>query len=468
MNHRTVRASRRPGSSELRIRFRAVLLITLISAVAPQASPLRAQIDSTVLVGVHPGAAAQSTATGRMLVTLFPWKGKLYAGYGDYGANTGPIAIMGFDPATRTFTGEWTANTEAIHAFRTIRGCVYVPSIDRKSYGEPGDFAFLDSSGAWSNRDCGSTTHAYDVAALGDSDLFIVGSKNLRAAVFHSTNRGATWRIAQQDTALSGSPDDFARYYFAAVLNGKLYVQARDYNGTLHPASKIFNGTEWGDGPDFFPALPSALGWKPEEFAGKLVCRAWAPGRSSRVFTFDGAIAEWHDSMWAYDLAIAGDYLYALVDYGGGGTLVKRTRDLIDWERIARVPDSCRCLAILDGRVYLGTVASELLELVTPIPTRVDHPAAPVQDFALSVSPNPSSGRITIGITPAVDGASLQIVDMFGRTIFARDDVSGGAVSVDLGHAARGMYFVVVRCGGRRTVGKLLHAGNEMQDVKLR
>jgi hypothetical protein len=462
MNHRAVRASRRRRTSELRIHFGAVLLTALVSTVAPTAAPLRAQIDSTILVGVHPGAAAQSTATGRMLVTLFPWNGKLYAGYGDYGANTGPIAIMAFHPATREFTGEWTANTEAIFSFRPIRGCVYVPSIDRKSYGAPGDFALLDANGVWSDRDCGSTTHAYDIVAFGDSDLFVVGSKDRRAAAFRSTDNGATWTLARTDTALSGKTDDFSRYYFAGVLNGKMYLQARDYSGSLHPATRVFDGTMWGEGPNLFPGLPAALGWKPEHFAGKLVYRTWAPGRSSRIFSFDGATAGWIGSMWAFDIAVENEYLYALVDYGGGGVLVKRTRDLIDWEQLARVPDSCRCLAILNGRVYLGTVASELLELVSPIPTRVDHPAASAQGFALSISPNPSTGHTTIGFAPAVEGASIQIVDLFGRAILERHDVSGGALSVDLRSAARGTYFVVVRCGGRRAFGKLLHAGNGM------
>src|SRR5688572_7507248 len=96
--------------------------------------------DSFKVVGIHPGASAQNTVTGKQIATLFPWKGKLYAGYGDYGANTGPIDIYAFDPDSQQFTFVWEANTEAIYNFKAYNGRVYAPAIDRKSYSKPGDY----------------------------------------------------------------------------------------------------------------------------------------------------------------------------------------------------------------------------------------------------------------------------------------------------------------------------------------
>src|SRR5687768_9794362 len=78
--------------------------------------------DSFVTIGTHPGASAQSTSVGKQIATLFPWKGKLYAGYGDYGASTGPIDLYAFDPDSQKFTFQWEANTEAIYIFRAFNG----------------------------------------------------------------------------------------------------------------------------------------------------------------------------------------------------------------------------------------------------------------------------------------------------------------------------------------------------------
>src|SRR5688500_11079232 len=121
-----------------------------------------AQADSFFVAGIHPAASLQPTVTGKEVRTLFPWNGKLYSGYGDYGANTGPIDIYSFSPDSLTFTYEAEANTEAIYNYRAINGMLYAPSIDRKSYAMPGDYVKMDSAGNWVNYNFGSaSTHAY-------------------------------------------------------------------------------------------------------------------------------------------------------------------------------------------------------------------------------------------------------------------------------------------------------------------
>src|SRR5947209_35044 len=96
-----------------------------------------------VLLGTHPQAAQQATAMGRTIQTLVGWNGQIYSGYGDYGANTGPIAITPFDPAAGTFasTPDLTHDlTEQIDISRNICGRLYAPSIDPKG-GVSTDFA---------------------------------------------------------------------------------------------------------------------------------------------------------------------------------------------------------------------------------------------------------------------------------------------------------------------------------------
>src|SRR3990170_7512942 len=230
---------RRTTLNKMSVNFAAIILCVIAFSEYGTSQ----ETDSFFIAGIHPAASLQSTATGKQLMTLFPWKGKLYSGYGDYGANTGPIDIYSFSPDSLIFRYEAQANTEAIYNYRAINGLLYVPAIDRKSYGIPGDYSKMDSSGHWANYNFGSaSTHTYDAARLNGTVLFMTGSQDERATVWKSINNGDSWMKILSDTAISGNPDDFARFYFAGVYNDKLYVQARDFYGSLHPKSTIYDG----------------------------------------------------------------------------------------------------------------------------------------------------------------------------------------------------------------------------------
>jgi hypothetical protein len=390
----------------------AFLCIALLAAV-----PLRAQIDSFRVVGVHPGAAAQSTAIGRIINTLAEFDGMLYAGYGDYSANTGPIAITSLDPGTGIFTELAQANSEAVYNYRTIRGRLLAPSIDRKSNTEPGDYIERNADGSWENRDVGGlTTHAYDMATLQGNDLWLAGAFDTKATLWRSTNDGADWSIALQDTALSGSPDDFCRFYFAGVLDGKLYVQTRDALGGLHPRSRMFDGSSWSDGPDLFPGFSNALGWRPDTFAGRMVYRSREPRTSySQLFSFDGTTARWHDAFWVYDFTIDGGSLYAVADSGLGIIRIMRTEDLQTWTSVAQAPATTRSIAVVDGTIYVGTTRSELLQFVGRFATAPDVPIAG-SSFQVRSTNSPSGFEVEWNES-AERPSRFAIHDLLGRAI---------------------------------------------------
>ena len=102
-----------------------VHLHTLISALlAPALSASAAPVFE--LAATHPDAAI-----GKSIQTLKPFHGKLYAGYGDYFTNTGPIADRAFEPATGTFGSSLlSAQTEALMIYREIGGKLYALHID--------------------------------------------------------------------------------------------------------------------------------------------------------------------------------------------------------------------------------------------------------------------------------------------------------------------------------------------------
>lgn len=305
-----------------------------------------------VLAGVHPEAAAQRTAQGKTLVTLYPFRGRLYAGYGDYTANTGPIHINPYDPARGTFVGsQWKSDTEAILHFREIGGELWAPCIDPKV---KADFALLRTDGKWADREVVPSTHVFDAGRIGNS-VFLAGSHGNSAVVWKSADRGTTFKESLSRLPVSGTPKDFARFYFAGVFKGKLYLQAADYFGGPHPAGLVFDGKAWADGPNLLPV--KGVGWHAVEFAGRMVYLTFGAGHAvSQLLAFDGTQAVVAADWSAYDIAIAGDSLFAL---DADGT-VRRTKDLTTWAEVATAPVGGRCLAVTGGKLYVGASEGKL------------------------------------------------------------------------------------------------------------
>ena len=67
-----------------------------------------------MLLGGHPHAAEQPTASSRTLIETEGWMGRVYFGYGDLEEDTGPIRITAYDPATRTWDDRASFDTEQI------------------------------------------------------------------------------------------------------------------------------------------------------------------------------------------------------------------------------------------------------------------------------------------------------------------------------------------------------------------
>ncbi|HEX4775008.1 MAG TPA: hypothetical protein VH234_05835 [Candidatus Saccharimonadales bacterium] len=134
-------------------------------------------------------ASLQPTALGKTLYALKTFNNKIYAGYGDYGANTGPIAItpFAFDQATNTFTFASTAENS--------------PCVQN-----------IGSSGQPLNTDITETWR-------------YVGSAN---PIDPNTGKPATGNI-QYDF---GNCDQTEAIGLYRVLNGKLYAPSSDPRGS--------------------------------------------------------------------------------------------------------------------------------------------------------------------------------------------------------------------------------------------
>jgi hypothetical protein len=327
----------------------AALLALLLGA------PSAADAGRFALVATHPQASLQSTATGKTLVTLQSWNGKLYSGFGDYTANTGPIALTPFDGTRFASAPELNADTEAVSTFRVIDGKLYAPSIDPRVSADFAVGTSLAGGASWSNPTLVHSTHAFDIVSLTGSDLWLVGSDGYDAAAWRSLDGGASWEEILTVPPISGIFDDFARFYGAGVYQGKLYLQAKDYYGAAHPTSKVFDGVDWSDGPNLGTFNHA------QSFGGRLLYHGGlhAGWSSNYLRAFDGVSSRIALSTPIYDFKIDGNTVYTL----GGDGRVRRSRDLVSWTNLAKAPSQARSIAIFDGSVYVGATDSSLYRL---------------------------------------------------------------------------------------------------------
>jgi hypothetical protein len=327
-----------------------VAALVLPSAPAANAAPSRFE-----LLGTHPQAAAQSTAAGKTIYTLKPYNGQIYAGYGDYNANTGPIAITPFDPVTQSFGNPLlSADTEAIQLYREINGRLFAPATDSQS---GNDYAVSGTSGTaypWQNVSGLGSSHVFDTFTLTGEDLWMVGSRDWNAVAWRSLDGGTTWdQVLNIPTINGGSP---ARFNFGFVFQGKVYLQASE-GGRPHPHSYVFDGTEWTQGPHLFAQLYTGSGHHPELFAGKVVFQTVAGGWGELV-AFDGAKTTQVLAPQVRDFVVDNGKIYALTM----ADTVVASSDLLTWTEVVAAPRTATSITFLAGKLYVGTERAQLYE----------------------------------------------------------------------------------------------------------
>lgn len=419
------------------------------------------------VIGTHPDAVLQPTTTGKTIIDLAVEGTQLYSGYGDYGTNTGPIKIRPFNLSTNTFgASQLTLDTDQIGVYRKIGGFLYAPMIDPHTAPWTMNVGYgSNSSGSWQSYANAPAIHLFDVATLNGTDRWMVGSATAPdgttrygATAYRSVNGTSGWTRVQTDqTTPYASNTGFERYYWAAAINGKMYIQA---NGVTPTAPlRIFDGVSWTTGTTSTicnTTNPNQV----EVFNSYIIC----PGAQSSLIAFNGTTIQAIDGKVGevFDLYKADDgYLYLLGQYG-----ISRTNNGTTWSFVASAPNNARSLAIYNNTIYVGTTDATIAKLDTAIDTvAISSPTI----TALSTNNSPTTVpttttvtgqefmqgvRFTFGGTQATiislapDGTSAQVIVPAGLQAGAVDvrveNVDGGSATLVNGFTFTGPLVPVV------------------------
>jgi hypothetical protein len=305
-------------------------------------------------VGDLPGAVAQGTLRGRTVHDLFVHNGGLYAGYGDYDTNTGPIDVSVLNLSDYSWGSFLSVPTEEVNVFREINGNLFVPYIDpRMDWSKNVGFA-SDKNGVWENFNVTPFIHVYDVASSDGQDLWLSGSmKNPNgdggvAVIKRSVDGGLTWtveRVASADPA-----PEFDRFYWLASVGGKMYAQP-NLVGSVSNMVVWDSVSGWVDSGVQVPSIQDSK--NVVVFQGKIYFN-----NLSNVSVFDPATGVLDvlsvDSV--VDFYVTSDALYVLNMAG----IVQKSVDGVNWVGYNPVLDladsgvSFSSVAVDGNKVFLG------------------------------------------------------------------------------------------------------------------
>lgn len=286
-----------------------------------------------------PFAAAQPTFAGRMIRSLAAHDGNVYIGYGDHGANTGPVHVHHVDGTTGRLSGSLLAmgSVRTVHV-KSIDGVLYAATTTPHGVVGGGQPFASNLGGTWSMSGSTNCHEAFDVEAVpGLPGAVMAAGSSLdprTGATSHATwltlDGGTTWTTFQDPTQATTHG---ARRVFRMML-----VRDELYAFTEHGAWRWrrvvpdtpSNGWDAGWAPVVLPGDFALLATNPLPTGGNGTFAVWSMGPT---WTFDGSTVRrmgGHlDLGQAFSTDGAGGYVYG-VTRGGG---IVRSLDGVRWFR---------------------------------------------------------------------------------------------------------------------------------------
>lgn len=386
----------------------AVAALTAFSALTLTAMPAHAA-ESETPWAVNTYAAGQGNISHKDLSDLAINANELYSGYGDYGANIGPINIVSHNLDNGNATTHLNFQTEDIDTIRSINGKLYMPNIDPKGGWDSNQGYATNASGVWKDMEMTPFIHIFDVATTG-TDIWLAGSivnpdkakygpaDNL-AAVKRSVDGGATWTIEKASSTENPTPQTLDRNYWLASINGKIYTQAETDDKTM--SIDVWDDGAWTSEEITFP-LAVYKGSDVEVLNNSIVFRT-----SGKIYTYDTVTKESKvTNLNVADLYVDQDTktIYTVDTNGWTGTQkVYSSKDALTWTESAAIDISnfpgvpfeingdtymsntiISSLAVKGKDIYVGTTAGTIYKkpLTSPNPGDVD-PTGPLASITV-------------------------------------------------------------------------------------
>ena len=318
------------------------------------------------VLATHPQAAAQPTPTGRVIADLEIYAGALFAGYGDYGKNTGPIAINPFDLATGRFRGVVSkAYTHQIGVWRRTSFGLAAPNIDplKDVPDNPDDpnagVTWTTDGRTWTHTAIGRALHVFDYADTGGERIAVgssgIGSEGAGPVIWRRIVPQGWNRSFTGDSAPSQQQD---RYYWVAAVDGVPYVQARGL-GRVAPMRRLDKQARaWRAVPAISDEFhPSGQPRHVQVCQGAIVSLTSSRLRVFRPSTGASRTVASPDGSALVDLYVNDGTLWVLTAKG-----VFRSDDVAQsFRRVADAPARANAVAAGAGKIFVGTTDSRLL-----------------------------------------------------------------------------------------------------------
>ncbi len=314
-------------------------------------------------LGAHPGATAQPTAAGRQIADLEIYRGMLFAGYGDWNGNTGPISIDPFDISRGRFIGDrHRAYTHAIHTWRITSAGLMAPNIDPlgdapvAALDPRGGFSWSPDGLTWKQQPVGASFHVFDITDS-DAGRFAVGSGSFGGQAGPMAWRRTAAYTWERSFARDGVPAQSQdRYHWIAAADGVAYLQAGWSGGGFGPMRRFHQGY-WQEMPLVRERFHlGTVGSRVQSCDGRLLS-----GGSTGLRVFTPSTRRIHT------VGMPGGA--AIIDlYVSGRTVYVLTRDRVFVSRNAGETfagwispvSGATSLAVGGGRIYLGTSSGVL------------------------------------------------------------------------------------------------------------
>jgi hypothetical protein len=326
--------------NKISLRMLAVFLAILASACQTVQESL--PVDPNLrLLDRNPWAARQRTPTGRQIQSVEYVDGQVYVGFGDWFANTGPIAVSSWDVELGDWVFHFNAGTEAIERLRTLSAGLVLPYTDPL---RSVDFAWgpdwREAKASLAGQE--SFYHVFDAAET-TAGLFLVGTRRKTGEPQVLRWDGQQWL---ESLLLAGKPDWI---WFAAVLDDVLFVQS-ETQGTFRFQDGNWQQTE----PLFQIPRTRAVVSVGARVAGISRGRT----RAGYLQTSNGVERSSEPNATALDLNIdqASGWVYLL-----RSDRIERSLDLVTWQILDMpVPAGATALDVGAGHAWVGTATGDL------------------------------------------------------------------------------------------------------------